>query len=71
MLSGEKFEKEPVQPIRLVERTVYPYLVALQTYRPRRVVVRRIATAPAATVCVGTTCSLPVDTPARLTELLA
>jgi len=47
------------------------HLVALQTYRPRRVVVRRIATAPAATVCVGTTCSLPVDTPARLTELLA
>jgi len=47
------------------------HLLALQAYRPRKVVVRRIATAPAATVCVGTTCSLPVDAPARLTELLA
>ena len=47
------------------------HLIALQTYRPRKVVVRRIAAAPAATVCVGTTCSLPVDAPARLTELLA
>jgi len=47
------------------------HLLALQAYRPRKVVVRRIATAAAATVCVGTTCSLPVDAPARLTELLA
>jgi hypothetical protein len=47
------------------------HLLALQTYRPRKVVVRRIAAAPAATVCVGTTCSLPVDSPARLAELLA
>ena len=47
------------------------HLLALQTYRPRKIVVRKIAAAPAATVCVGTTCSLPVDTPARLTELLA
>ena len=47
------------------------HLLALQAYRPRKVVVRRIAPAPAATVCVGTTCSLPVDAPARLTELLA
>jgi hypothetical protein len=47
------------------------HLLALQTYRPRRVVVRRIAAVPAATVCVGTTCSLPVDSPARLAALLA
>jgi uncharacterized protein YyaL (SSP411 family) len=47
------------------------HLLALQTYRPRKVVVRTIAAAPAATVCVGTTCSLPVDAPARLAELLA
>jgi len=47
------------------------HLLALQTYRPRKVVVRRIAPAPAATVCVGTTCSLPVDAPTRLAELLA
>ena len=47
------------------------HLLGLQAYRPRKVVVRRIAPAPAATVCVGTTCSLPVDAPARLTELLA
>jgi hypothetical protein len=47
------------------------HLLALQAYRPRKVVVRRIATAPAATVCVGTTCSLPVDAPGRLSELLA
>ena len=47
------------------------HLLALQTYRPRKVVVRTIAERPSATVCVGTTCSLPVDTPARLAELLA
>ena len=47
------------------------HLLALQAYRPRKVVVRKIAAAPAATVCVGTTCSLPVEAPARLTELLA
>jgi hypothetical protein len=47
------------------------HLLALQTYRPRRVVVRTIAAAPAATVCVGTTCSLPVQDPTRLAELLA
>src|SRR6185503_12123054 len=39
------------------------HLLALQTYRPRKVVVRKIAAAPAATVCVGTSCSLPVATP--------
>jgi uncharacterized protein YyaL (SSP411 family) len=47
------------------------HLIALQTYRPRKVVVRRIAEHPAATVCVGTTCSLPVTTPGKLAELLA
>jgi hypothetical protein len=47
------------------------HLLALQTYRPRRVVVRKIAEHPSATVCVGTTCSLPVSTPDALRELLA
>jgi len=47
------------------------HLLALQTYRPRKVVVRRIGSTPAATVCVGTSCSLPVTTPERLAELLA
>jgi len=46
------------------------HLRALQTYRPRRVVIRTIAPQPAATVCVGTTCSLPVAEPAQLAELL-
>jgi len=46
------------------------HLLALQTYRPRTVVVRTIAERPAATVCVGTSCSLPVATPEKLTELL-
>jgi len=46
------------------------HLRALQTYRPRRVVIRTIAPQPAATVCVGTTCSLPVSTPTALAELL-
>jgi uncharacterized protein len=47
------------------------HLLALQTYRPRKVVIRRTADRPAATVCVGTTCSLPVSTPDALRELLA
>ena len=47
------------------------HLVALQAYRPRKVVVRTTGDAPAATVCVGTTCSLPVATPEALAELLA
>ena len=47
------------------------HLLALQTYRPRKVVVRKTAAAPAATVCVGTTCSLPVSTPDALANLLA
>jgi uncharacterized protein YyaL (SSP411 family) len=47
------------------------HLLALQTYRPRRVVVRRIAAEPRAVVCVGTACSLPVATPEALAGLLA
>ena len=49
------------------------HLLALQTYQPRKVVIRKIADAPppAATVCVGTTCSLPVATPEQLAALLA
>jgi uncharacterized protein YyaL (SSP411 family) len=47
------------------------HLLALQTYRPRKVVVRKIAPAPAATVCVGTSCSLPVASKEKLAELLA
>ena len=47
------------------------HLLALQTYRPRKVVIRKIADRPAATACVGTTCSLPVATPDALRELLA
>jgi len=47
------------------------HLLALQTYRPRKVVIRKIGPAPAATVCVGTSCSLPVATPEKLAELLA
>jgi uncharacterized protein YyaL (SSP411 family) len=50
------------------------HLLALQAYRPRKVVVRTVAAtpaAPAATVCVGTTCSLPVHAPDELAKLLA
>jgi len=46
------------------------HLLALQTYRPRKVVVRKIADRPAATVCVGTSCSLPVATPEALAKLV-
>ena len=46
------------------------HLAALQAYRPRKVVVRKMADRPAATVCVGTTCSLPVATPEALRDLL-
>jgi uncharacterized protein len=46
------------------------HLLALQTYRPRKVVVRKTAARPSATVCVGTTCSLPVSTPEALRDLL-
>jgi uncharacterized protein len=46
------------------------HLLALQVYRPRKVVVRAGAAAPAARVCVDTTCSLPVTTPDALRELL-
>jgi len=47
------------------------HLVALQAYRPRKVVIRTIAERPAATVCLGTTCSLPVATPEALGKLLS
>jgi uncharacterized protein YyaL (SSP411 family) len=47
------------------------HLRALQTYRPRKAVVRNIAPGDAeAIVCVGTSCSLPVATPEKLAELL-
>jgi len=46
------------------------HLLALQTYRPRKVVVRKIAERPAATVCIGTSCSMPVSTPEQLAGLL-
>jgi len=41
----------------------------MQHLRPRKVVVRRIADTPQATVCVGTTCSLPVSLPEQLEAL--
>jgi uncharacterized protein YyaL (SSP411 family) len=47
------------------------HLVALQAYRPRKLVVRRLTSTASATVCVGTTCSLPVAHPDALRELLA
>ena len=47
------------------------HLLALQTYRPRKAVVRTIIPGAAeAIVCTGTTCSLPVATPEKLAELL-
>jgi uncharacterized protein YyaL (SSP411 family) len=46
------------------------HLVALQAYRPRKIVVRKTADRAAATVCRGTTCSLPVSTPEALADLL-
>ncbi|HWC74612.1 MAG TPA: hypothetical protein VG454_11820, partial [Gemmatimonadales bacterium] len=46
------------------------HLLALQTYRPRKVVLRKTADAPAATVCVGTSCSLPVSTADALATML-
>ena len=46
------------------------HLLALQTYRPRKVVVRKEALEPRAVVCVDTACSLPVATPVALGELL-
>src|SRR5439155_1157178 len=46
------------------------HLLALQAYRPRKVVIRKTAQRPAATLCVGTTCSLPVATTADLKPLL-
>ena len=47
------------------------HLAALQVYRPRRVVVRKTADAPRATVCVGTVCSLPATTVGALRPQLA
>jgi hypothetical protein len=47
------------------------HLLALQAYRPRKVVLRTFATEPRATVCVGPSCSLPVATPDALAPLLA
>jgi uncharacterized protein YyaL (SSP411 family) len=47
------------------------HLAALQTWRPRRVVIRRPADRPQATVCVGTTCSLPVETRTAFAGLVA
>src|SRR5213083_1348501 len=46
------------------------HLLALQTYRPRKVVIRKTAAQAAATVCVGTTCALPVAAPDDLRKLL-
>jgi uncharacterized protein YyaL (SSP411 family) len=46
------------------------HLLALQTYRPRKAVVRKIADHPAATVCVGASCSLPVTTAEQLAKQL-
>src|SRR5207247_10027872 len=46
------------------------HLLALQTYRPRKVVIRKTAERPAATGCVGTTCSLPLAIAAALRTLL-
>jgi hypothetical protein len=46
------------------------HLLALQAYRPRKVVVRTLASEPAATVCVGTTCSLPAAGADAFTSLL-
>jgi len=46
------------------------HLLALQRYRPRKVVIRKIADRPAATVCIGTSCSVPVTTRDALARLL-
>ena len=46
------------------------HLLALQNYRPRKVVIRKIADRPAATVCIGTSCSLPVAAADALAKLL-
>jgi hypothetical protein len=46
------------------------HLLALQHYRPRKVVIRKIADRPATTVCIGTSCSQPVTTREALAKLL-
>lgn len=47
------------------------HLLALQAYRPRKIVIRTFAPEPRATVCVGPVCSLPVASPGALAPLLA
>lgn len=67
-----------VAPVTRIEITGPPdagpacdmHHLALSTYRPRKIVVRKSGERPAATVCVGTTCSLPVFTPDALRALL-
>src|SRR5207244_7693574 len=46
------------------------HLVALQAYRPRKIVIRRSADQPAATVCVGTTCTISLATPEAPPKLM-
>jgi uncharacterized protein len=46
------------------------HLLALQAYRPRKVVVRNTSPSPSATVCVGTSCSLPATTREQLAEYI-
>lgn len=46
------------------------HLLALQAYRPRKVVLREVALAARAVVCVATTCSLPIDSPPALAAML-
>ena len=47
------------------------HLLALQTYRPRKAVVRELVDAPPdALVCIGSSCAPPVATPEKLAELL-
>jgi uncharacterized protein YyaL (SSP411 family) len=46
------------------------HLLALQVSRARKVVVRKLADSVSATVCVGTSCSIPVTTPEKLADLL-
>ena len=46
------------------------HLIGLQTFHPRKIVIRKPGPEPSAVVCVGTTCSLPVKQPEALGELL-
>ena len=47
------------------------HLLALQTYRPRKVVVRQAGAEPRAVVCVGSACSLPADSATALAATLS